>query len=153
VVARRKTMAQTRWDPFEGISSLRREINRLLEDFLEGGMSRSKSEGPMEPAVEVCDTSEAIVVRVQVPGVRREDLRLTVSGDTLTVQGEIKAAQDAEHNTLYQREFRYGTFSRSIALPATVWAEGSTAQLKEGILTVTLPKSAQGHAQEIPVQG
>jgi HSP20 family molecular chaperone IbpA len=66
-------MAQTRWDPFEGISSLRREINRLLEDFLEGGVSWSKGAGPMEPAVEVCDTSEAVVVRIQVPGVRRED--------------------------------------------------------------------------------
>jgi HSP20 family protein len=146
-------MAQTRWDPFEGISSLRREINRLLEDFLEGGISWSKSEGPLEPAVEVCDTSEAVVVRIQVPGVQREDLRLTVSGDTLTVQGETRATQGAEQYTLHRQEFRYGTFSRSIALPATVRADGTTAQLKDGILTVTLPKSAQGHAQEIPIQG
>jgi HSP20 family protein len=146
-------MAQTRWDPFEGISSLRREINRLLEDFLEGGLSRGKGDGPMEPAVEICDTSDAIVVRVQVPGVRREDLRLTVSGDTLTVQGEARAAQDAEQYTLHQQEFHYGTFSRTVALPATVRTDGTTAQLTDGILTVTMPKSAQGHAQEIPIQG
>jgi HSP20 family protein len=103
--------------------------------------------------VEICDTSDTIVVRVQVPGVRREDLRLTVSGDTLTVQGEARVAQDTEHYTLHQQEFRYGTFSRTIALPATVRTDGTTAQLADGILTVTMPKSSQGHAQEIPIQG
>jgi HSP20 family protein len=68
------------------------------------------------------------------------------------VQGEARAAQGAEQYTLHQQEFRYGTFSRSIALPAAVRADGTTTQLKDGILTVTLPKSAQGHAQEIPIQ-
>jgi HSP20 family protein len=145
-------MSQTQWDPFENISSLRREINRLMEDFLEGRAFRSKGRGTHEPSAEVFETSETVVVRLQVPGARREDLHLAVSGDILTVNGEIQDTGQAEKSTVHQQEFRYGAFSRTIVLPAPVQAERATANLRAGVLEITIPKSTPGHSHDIPIQ-
>jgi HSP20 family protein len=93
---------------------------------------------------------EVLIVRVQVPGVDKDDLHLTVTHETLVIHGEVRAAEAGQK--VFQREFRYGPFSRTVPLPVTVQAEQASAQLKDGILTVTLPKSAQTHGRDIPIQ-
>jgi HSP20 family protein len=143
-------MAQSRWDPFAGLASLQREINRLVEDFVEGGAPWGQDRSTQKPAVEVTDTPEALIVRVQVPGISKDDLHLTVTPETLTIRGEVRAAEAGQN--VFQREFRYGPFSRTVPLPVTVQAEQASAQLKDGILTVTLPKSAQAQGRDIPIQ-
>jgi HSP20 family protein len=143
-------MAQPRWDPFAGLASLQREINRLVEDFFEGGAPWGQNISPQKPPVEVTDTPEALIVRVQVPGVSKDDLHLTVTHETLTIRGEVRAAEAGQN--MFQREFQYGPFSRTVPLPVTVQAEQVSAQLKNGILTVTLPKSAQAQGRDIPIQ-
>jgi HSP20 family protein len=143
-------MTQPRWDPFAGLGSLQREINRLVEDFLEGRAPWGQDIGTQKPAVDVTDTPEALIIRVQVPGVDKDDLHLTVTHETLTIRGEVRAAETGQN--VFQREFRYGPFARTIPLPVTVQAEQASAQLKDGILTVTLPKSAQAQGRDIPIQ-
>ena len=143
-------MAQSRWDPFAGLASLQREINRLVEDFVEGGVPWGQDIRTQKPAVEVTDTPEALIVRVQVPGISKDDLHLTVTPETLTIRGEGRAAEAGQN--VFQREFRYGPFSRTVPLPVTVQAEQASAQLKDGILTVTLPKSTQAQGRDIPIE-
>ena len=143
-------MAQPQWDPFAGIASLQREINRLLEDFLQGSTRRGRDPGTHQPAVEITETPEALVVRVQVPGVSKDDLHLTVTNETLTITGSVPESEAGR--TTHEHEFRYGPFSRTVALPVTVQAEGASAQLKDGILTITLPKSTQAQGRDIPIQ-
>jgi HSP20 family protein len=145
-------MALMKWEPFEGLTALRREMDRLFEDFSSRGGSLRFWERAAEPAVEVSDTAEAVVVKVQVPGINKDDLQLTITEQALTVKGEMKEEEQKENKHYHRQEFRYGTFVRSIALPASVQAEKATAQLKDGVLAVTMPKSAQAQGKPIPIQ-
>lgn len=143
----------SRWEPFEGLTSLRREMDRLFENFFERGPLASMGKDTQEPAVEVVDTHENITVKVQVPGVKRENLQIDITDDALTLKGEMpeEEAQTTEKR-YYRREFRYGAFTRTIPLPANVHADQASAQLKDGVLTITLPKSTQSRARQIPIQ-
>ena len=139
----------TRWEPFGGLPTLRRDMDRLFERFL--GRDPS-SLGEVEPAIEVADTPEAIIVKAQVPGVSKENLQVNVTDNALTLKGEVKEDKTTEDKNYHRREFHYGAFSRMIALPTTVQAEQATAQLKDGVLEVTIPKREETKAKAIPIQ-
>jgi HSP20 family protein len=139
----------TRWDPFGGLTTLRREMDRLFEGFL--GREAS-SLGEVEPAIEVADTPAAVIVKAQVPGVSKENLQVNVTENAMTLKGEVKEDKTTEDKNYHRREFHYGAFSRMIALPTTVQAEKATAQLKDGVLEVTIPKREETKAKAIPIQ-
>lgn len=144
-------MALMKWEPLEGLTALRREMDRLFEEFSNGGALRFW-ERAAEPAVEVSDTAEAVVVKAQVPGVTKDDIQLTITENALTVKGEMQEEKKQDDKNYHRREFRYGAFVRTIALPAPVQAEKATAQLKDGVLEVTMPKSAEAKVKQIPIQ-
>jgi HSP20 family protein len=139
----------TRWEPFGGLTALRREMDRLFEHVLG---REALSQGEAEPAIEVADTPEAVIVKAQVPGVSKEHLQVNVTENALTLKGEVQEDKTTEDKNYHRREFHYGAFSRTIALPTTVQAEQATAQLKDGVLEVTLPKREETKAKAIPIQ-
>ena len=139
----------TRWEPFGGLTTLRRDMDRLFERFL-GREASPFSE--VEPAIEVADTPEAVIVKAQVPGVSKEHLQVNVTENALTLKGEVKDDKTTEDKNYHRREFHYGAFSRIIALPTTVQAEQATAQLKDGVLEVTIPKREETKAKAIAIQ-
>jgi len=145
-------MALTRWEPFEGLTSLRRELDRLFEHFFERGPLTMGDGGMFEPAIEIADTNDSIMVKAQVPGVSKEDLHLDIMDDCLTLKGEIKDEETTEGKRFHRKEFRYGSFARTIPLPAAVKADQATAQLKDGVLTITIPKGEQAKMKQIPIQ-
>lgn len=145
-------MALIKWEPFEGLAPLRREMDRLFEDFFERGPVQLREMGTWEPSVEVADTKDAVVIKAQVPGISKEHLQVNVTDDSLTLQGEMKEEEKKEEKNYYRREIRYGAFARTIALPATVQADKATAQLKDGVLEVTIPKTEKAKAKAIPIQ-
>ena len=142
-------MAQQRWEPFSGLPALRRDMERLFEQFL--GRAPFQ-QGEAEPAIEVADTKDAIVVKAQVPGVRKEHLQLTVTENALTLKGDVQEDKTTEEKNYHHREFHYGAFARTITLPTTVQAEHATAQLKDGVLEVTIPKREATTAKDVPIQ-
>jgi HSP20 family protein len=146
-------MALIKWEPSEGLTTLRREVNRLFEDFFDGGPRHVWGRGA-EPAVEVCDTKDAVVVKAQVPGVSKDQLHVDITDDTLTLKGEMKEEEKKEGKNYSRREFHYGAFARTLTLPMAVQADKATAQLKDGVLEITLPKSASAQAKvkQIPIQ-
>jgi HSP20 family protein len=144
-------MALARWEPFGGLTSLRRDMDRLFEDFIGRAPSRV-GDGIAEPAVEISDTPEAVVVKAQMPGVNKDHLQVDVTDDVLTLKGEMKEEETKEEKHYYRREFRYGAFARSIPLPAAVQSDQATAQLKDGILEVRIPRSEKSKAKQIPIQ-
>ena len=147
-------MALPRWEPFEGMTSLRREMDRLFDTFFDRSPIPSTMQGGMlEPAIELADTKDAIIVKAQVPGVSRDNLHIDIMDDVLTLRGEMKEDTQTEDRRFHRREFRYGAFSRTIPLPTGVQADVCSAELKDGILTITLPKSQQARAKNIPIQG
>ena len=145
-------MALVRREPARAIPSLRRELDRLLEeleDFFGDGprLPWASSRGP---AVEVADTPDAIVIKALIPGVRKEDVHVDVSDNTLTLRGELKEDGKKEH--YYRREIPYGTFERAIPLPVAVQSDQAKAQCKDGILEITIPKTEQAKVKRIPIQ-
>ena|SRR5215831_9249732 len=139
----------TRWVPFSGLTTLRRDMDRLFERFL-GREPLSLRE--VEPAIEVADTPEAVIVKAQVPGVSKENLQVNVTENAVTLKGEVKEDKTTEDKNYHRREFHYGAFARMIALPTTVQAEKATAQLKDGVLEVMIPKREETKAKDVPIQ-
>jgi HSP20 family protein len=144
-------MALVKWEPFEGLTALRREMDRLFEHFSSPGSLRFWEQAA-EPAIEVSDTAEAVVVKAQVPGVNKDDIHLTITENALTVKGEMKEEKKQEDKNYHRQEFRYGAFVRTIPLPVPVQADKATAQMKDGVLEITMPKSAPAKVQQIPIQ-
>ena len=146
-------MALTRWEP-RGLSSLRREMDRVFEDFEDvfGRGLLTRGEHGIEPAIEVSDTKDAVVVKAQLPGIKKENIQIDVSDNALTLKGESKEEETKEEKNYHRREFRYGAFSRTIPLPVAVQSEKAKAQLKDGVLEITLPKSEKAKVKEIPIQ-
>ena len=138
------------WDSSEGLPTLQREVNRVFESFF-GGSPLRFGEAMTAPAVEVCETTEAVVVKAQVPGVRKEHLQITVSEGALTLTGDMKEEEKHEEKHSLRREFRSGAFTRTVPLPSGVQAEKATAQLKDGMLEVTIPKSEEARVKEVPI--
>jgi HSP20 family protein len=145
-------MAQSPSDPLEGLLSLGRELDQLLKNFFAGIAPLVQNTRVTVPAVEVLDTPEIVVVRMQIPGVKKDELNLMVHDDALTIKGHMRPEDQPLDTNVCQCEFRYGPFSRRIVLPAVVQSERTTAQLNDGILTVVLPKQSEGQGRDVPIQ-
>jgi len=139
-----------RWDPF---AELRTTMDRLFEE----GFSRpwrllSADEGTaMAFPVEVSETDAAIDIKAALPGVRPEDVDISVQGDVLTIRGEHREETKEEKKDYYRREIRYGAFHRSLSLPVSVDADKAEARYENGILMLHLPKAEAVRAKQIKV--
>ena len=142
-----------RWDPFREMVSLRDAMDRLLEEAFTRPLSLSMSEtlGWM-PQMDMYQTDDEVVVKATVPGVKPEDLHITITGDVLTIRGEIKAEEEVKDAAYHLRERRYGSFSRSLPLPVPVVADKAKAEFENGILTLTLPKAEEVRPKTIEVK-
>jgi len=137
------------------VASLRDEMNRLFDSFWSGEFLPEKFPFARAfPSVDVTETEDAVVVRAEVPGLEAKDVDLSIVGDVLTISGEKKEEEKEEKEKNYtHREVRYGSFSRSLQLPASVDVENVQAECKKGVLTVTLPKTEKEKARKIAVKG
>ncbi|MGD1996317.1 MAG: Hsp20/alpha crystallin family protein [Anaerolineae bacterium] len=140
-----------RWEPFRELMSLREAMDRLFEESVvrPGRLALVRAEAL---AVDMYETDDALIVKSAVPGVRPEDLDITISGDTLTIKGETKAEEEVREEDYVRRELRYGSFSRSLSLPLPIVADEAQAEFKEGILTLTLPKAEEIRPRSIKVK-
>ncbi len=145
-------MSLIKWEPSEGLTSLRRDMDRLLDDFFNHSPFHFERENSFSPSVEVSDTTESVIVKAQVPRVSQDNIQVSITDETLTLKGEMKKEEKKEEENIYRREFHYGSFARTIPLPAAVQSEKAEAKLKDGVLEITIPKSEKAKVKEIPVQ-
>jgi len=103
-------------------------------------------------AVDMYETDNDVVVKTAVPGVKPEDIDVSITGDVLTIKGETKAEEKIEKANYIRQERRYGAFSRSITLPSTVVADKAAAEFENGVLTLTLPKAEEVKPKTITVK-
>lgn len=134
-------MAITRWDPFGELTSMRREMDRLF-GRLGFGESRTAATTWM-PRVDVKTSGEDMVVFAEIPGLDCEDVEVDVSEGMLTIKGERKSETEKSEEGWLIQERSYGSFERSLALPEGVDPDKITADYKEGVLEVHVPKGAQ----------
>jgi len=133
-----------KWTPFREISRFRDEMDRLWEDFL-GPRRQILRPGSEEwiPAVDISDTADEVTVKVELPGMESKDISISLIGDILTIKGEKKAEKEKKGETFFLAERSYGSFIRSLRLPAEVEADKIEAIYKQGVLTIICPKKEQ----------
>ncbi|MBN1317348.1 MAG: Hsp20/alpha crystallin family protein [Anaerolineales bacterium] len=141
-----------RWEPFREMISLREAMDRLFEDsFVKPGARQGSilQEGSL--AIDIFEKKDKLVVQVAVPGINPDDLDITIEGELLNIKGEHKQEEEIKEENYYRREFRSGSFSRSVRLPIEVDPDKADATCKDGILTLTFPKPKKRKALSIPV--
>ena len=134
-------------DPFE---NLQQEVNSLLGRF-RGDQNGDWPEGALLPSVDLCETGDAVQVKMDVPGVKPEEIEIEVTGNILRVKGEHKEEKEEKGSTYHFIERRKGAFARVISLPASVKEEKVTAECKNGVLTISLPKIEVATTQKVKV--
>lgn len=144
-------MAIERWDPFREMVSLRDAFNTLLQESFVRPDSLSGGGSVLALPLDISETAEAFVVRASLPGVRPEDVQVTIHGDTLTIQGESGAEEEQQGETWHLRERRLGTFRRTVTLSVPVDADRAVAEHDHGVLRLTLPKAESARPRQIKV--
>lgn len=146
-------MAIVRWDPFRDFLNLQNEVGRVFErTFGAGGAERVRTGLAWSPAVDAYETDTEIVVKAELPEVDAEDVDITVTDDALVIKGERKFSEEVEEDNYYRLERRYGTFQRSIPIPAAIRRDEIAAAYRNGVLEITLPKSEATKPKQIKVK-
>lgn len=136
------------------VTALRDEMNRLFDNFWSGDFLPERFPFARAfPSLDVTETEEEVIVRAEVPGLEAKDIEVTLSGSVLTLRGEKKEEKEENEKNVHHREVRYGSFSRSVQLPAVVESEKVSAECKKGVLRITLPKTEKERAKKIVVKG
>ncbi|MGQ9608670.1 MAG: Hsp20/alpha crystallin family protein [bacterium] len=148
-------MSIMRWRPGRELATIRDEMNRLFDEFFSGfpfpERRRGLMEGEWAPTVDVAETDENIVVTAELPGVKQNDVEITVVDDVLTLKGEKKEEKEIKKENYHRIERSYGSFQRSITLPTGVQADKAKATYKDGVLTVTIPKVEEAKPKSIKI--
>ena len=150
-------MTMTRFVPFRSglndVAVLQNRLNSIFQDFARPeASSESLAMGNFIPAVDVYEDEQKLVLKLEVPGIRQEDLDIRVEGRTLTVKGERRFEAEEKEENFQRIERRFGSFSRSFTLPATVSTEDVAAVSADGVLNISLAKKPEAKPKQITVR-
>jgi HSP20 family protein len=146
-------MAITRWDPYREVLTLQNRLNSLFQDYGRGyGENDSVSAAAFVPPVDVYEDEHKIVLKLEVPGLKQEDLDIQIENNALTVKGERKFEKEEKEENFHRIERRYGSFFRSFTVPNTVNSEAVKASYDAGVLRIELEKRAEAKPKQIKVQ-
>jgi HSP20 family protein len=156
--ARTALSKQQGGDDDNPVAALQRDINRMFDSFwrrFEAPAGWQPHAGLATPQVDVAETDSAIEVTAELPGLDEKDIELSVTDDALTLKGEKKHEREEKKKGYYLSERSYGSFYRTIPLPAGIDTDKVNAVFKKGVLTVTLPKSpeAQARVKRVEIKG
>ena len=141
-------MALVRWDPFRELTALQSEVNRL---FSRAGGSDVTERQSWTPSIDVIETDEDIKLKAELAGMDPDDISIEVQDNVLTVSGERRFQEEVKEDKYYRIERRYGSFSRSIALPQAIDEAKIEAKYENGVLEVAVPKAAIAKPKKIAV--
>lgn len=144
----------TKWAHLPSISSLQSEMNRMLDRFFSGGdlFESGMNAGMWIPPVDLAETAEKITIKAEIPGIDPKEVNISIQENILLIKGEKKEEQEEKGKNYYRMERRYGSFSRSIDLPASVDTNKITAECKNGVLEITLQKKEEIKPKQIQVK-
>jgi HSP20 family protein len=149
-------MSIVKWSPLKELEEMRKDMDRLFEDFFSPITRRRRwlkpEVGVVVPNIEMYDRKNEIVIKAELPGITKEDIDLTITKDSLTLKGEMKKEEEVKEEDYYACERSYGSFTRTIALPVEVNSEKAKASFKNGVLEVVLPKKEEAKPKEIKIE-
>ena len=140
-----------RWEPAREMMTLREAMDRLFDDAFTRPLSIAGN-GWAVPAVDMYQTDNEVVVKAALPGMKADDVQLNVTGEVLTIKGEIKQKDEVKEKAYHLREQRWGMFERSVILPTEVVADKAKADFENGILTISLPKAEEAKPKSISIK-
>ena len=140
----------TRWDPFQDVLSLREAMNQLMEESFVRPTTAQNGKN-FVPALDLSETGEGYLVEAALPGVKPEDVEVTVENNVLTIKGETRQEVDDKQRNFHRVERRFGSFQRTIGLPTTVKADAIQASLTNGVLRLEIPKAEEVKPRKISV--
>jgi HSP20 family protein len=146
-------MSIVRYDPFRDLRTLQEEVNRLFTGNIPRAFDdENVARGSWSPNVDIYENKDQLVLEAELPGMQREDFDLSVENNVITLRGERQFEKKENTDNYHRVERAYGSFLRSFTLPNTVSSEGATADYRNGVLRVTLPKRAETKARRIEVK-
>jgi HSP20 family protein len=140
-----------RFEPQRDLVSLRDAMDRLFDDAFMRPSSLLSS-NRQAPAVDMYQTDDEIIIKAALPGIKADEVQISVTGEVLTIKGEVKQEEETKEKTYHIREQRWGAFERTIMLPTDVVADKAKADFEDGILTINLPKAEQVRPKTITVK-
>lgn len=141
-------MDLVKWEPFKELSILHRQMDRLMDTLWDKEFFSGER---WAPALDVTETPEEILVKVDVPGIEEKDLNVSLSGGNLIIKGERSTEKEEKDKHFHRVERSFGSFQRIVALPVAVDADNIKAECHKGVLELHLPKKAEAKAKEIPI--
>jgi HSP20 family protein len=139
-----------RWEPDRDFMTLREAMDHLFDDAFTRPLSLR--DGWTVPAIDMYQTDDEIVVKASIPGYKADNVQISITGEILTLRGEMKQEDEKQEKAWHIREQRWGSFERSVALPTMVVADKAKAEFENGILIVTLPKAEEVKPKTITVK-
>ncbi|MDQ6999606.1 MAG: Hsp20/alpha crystallin family protein [Mariprofundus sp.] len=141
-------MTLTRWSPWQELENMNRQLSNLLDDTHVG---RSSETEQWAPRVDIRETDDALLVQAELPGIDKKDIHLEVKDGVLTLSGERRYEKEVKEENVHRVERAYGKFSRSFSLPTNVDADKVSANMKDGVLEVRLPKRESAKPKAIAI--
>jgi HSP20 family protein len=141
----------TRIDPFHELATIQDRFNSLFENFAPVNGKDQLAAGNFVPPVDIYEDEQNLVLKMEIPGMKEEDLNVSLENNTLTVSGERKFEQEEKEENFHRIERRYGSFVRTFRLPNTVDSEKVSAAYEQGLLKITLGKRAEAKPKQIKV--
>jgi HSP20 family protein len=142
-------MALIRWSPARDLFTVQNEMNRLLDEFL---VPAGEGASVLRPSVDIEEHEEGYIVRAELPGLKQEDVKITLQDDQLVIRGEKRREAERKGSTYLRTELAYGTFERAFTLSKAVQGDKIEATYRDGVLEVRIPKAEEKKAREIPIQ-
>jgi HSP20 family protein len=153
------TMAVVKWNSARNeaawpsdLFGLQREMNTMFDRLFRGTDDAETTFSAWCPATDIAEQDDAYIVHVEVPGVKKEDFKITLESNILTIRGEKKQEKESKNDHLHRVERSYGSFQRSFTLPAKVKNDKIEAVYKDGVVTLTLPKAEETKPKQIEVK-
>jgi HSP20 family protein len=140
-----------RWEPAREMMTLRDAMDRLFDDAFTRPLRLNDGHWSM-PTVDMYQTDNEVVVKAAIPGVRTDDVQINVTGEVLTIKGEVKEKEEVKEKAYHLREQRWGMFERTLALPTDVIADKAKAEFENGVLTIMLPKAEEVRPKTISIK-
>ncbi len=141
------------WDPFQDLERIQNEMNRLFDSSLGGLKTRESGllEGAWNPAIDIYDSKDNIMVKADVPGMKKDEIDISVHGDTLVIKGEKKQENKTKEKDFVRTERFYGSFNRTLRLPSEVDSEKVNASYMNGVLEIVLPKKEEARPKQLKI--
>jgi HSP20 family protein len=136
------------------LHSFQREMNRMLDQFFRGDVFEDAggTGAVFSPAVDITETKDAYIIKAELPGMKKEDVKVTLNNNILTITGEKKSEYEKKEGNYHRIERSFGTFERSLSLPGAFTPDTVDAKYTDGLLTLTLPKTEEAKQKVIDVK-